>query len=355
MAVFPGAIASLRQLVNRAGAIYDAAKTKVFYAEDHNDLIDEVEAIEAVLGINPQGSYTSVVDRLDDISSLIPVKATGAEINTGTNDTKFATPKAIADSNVAFLSDIPTLPVKATGAEIITGSNDAKFATPLAIAQSFLGVVGAWVNEQATWTRTGNHTFTMSGDYTAVYLFGLKIRYKRAGGFEYGYVLSSSYAGGTTTVNLVPNTDFTMSAGTVTEPGYSYADDPVLFPHWFNYAPTGPTNCTKTGRFRIKGRSVEVWVGLAFTGAPSFATFPTIPVTASANNLASGGPCPNGWGGLLDSGTKNYVGTIYPYVAPSATNVQIYVNTTDAFQVSATIPITWANGDKLGVHFFYEA
>ncbi len=40
----------------------------------------------------------------------MPVKATGAEINTGTDDVKFATPKAIADSNIAFLSDIPTIP-----------------------------------------------------------------------------------------------------------------------------------------------------------------------------------------------------------------------------------------------------
>jgi hypothetical protein len=34
-------------------------------------------------------------------------KATGAEINTGTDDAKYITAKAITDSNVAFLSDIP--------------------------------------------------------------------------------------------------------------------------------------------------------------------------------------------------------------------------------------------------------
>jgi hypothetical protein len=32
----------------------------------------------------------------------VPVKATGAEINTGTDDAKFVTSKAIADSNIAF-------------------------------------------------------------------------------------------------------------------------------------------------------------------------------------------------------------------------------------------------------------
>lgn len=64
-------------------------------------------------------------------TSSLPVKATGAEINTGTNDTKFATPKAIADSNVAFIADIP---VKASSSDINTGTDDAKFATALALA-----------------------------------------------------------------------------------------------------------------------------------------------------------------------------------------------------------------------------
>lgn len=68
--------------------------------------------------------------------TITPVKATGAEINTGIDDAKFATAKAIADSDVAFLSDIPTLPVKASGSEINTGTDDAKFATAKAIADS---------------------------------------------------------------------------------------------------------------------------------------------------------------------------------------------------------------------------
>lgn len=66
----------------------------------------------------------------------IPVKATGAEINTGTDDAKFATPKAIADSNIAFLSDIPTVPSKATGTDVDTGTDDTKYLTVKAINDS---------------------------------------------------------------------------------------------------------------------------------------------------------------------------------------------------------------------------
>jgi hypothetical protein len=78
--------------------------------------------------------------------------ATGAEVDTGTNDTKFASPKALKDSHnvpsvvpstagkvmtsdgTDWISSTPaTVPVKATAAELDTGTDDAKFATALGI------------------------------------------------------------------------------------------------------------------------------------------------------------------------------------------------------------------------------
>lgn len=67
-------------------------------------------------------------------------KASGAEVDTGTDDAKFVTAKAIADSAVAITSDIP---VKATGAEVNTGTNDAKFVTAKAVADSNIISVAA--------------------------------------------------------------------------------------------------------------------------------------------------------------------------------------------------------------------
>lgn len=139
MSIFPGSIFSQRTIENVSGQTYDASKTTRLYAEDVTKLGDEVTSIETVLGANPQGAYATVLAWLTALASAvasIPTKATGAEINTGTNDTKFATPKAIADSDIAFLSDIPTLPVKATGSEVNTGTNDTKFVTPKAVADS---------------------------------------------------------------------------------------------------------------------------------------------------------------------------------------------------------------------------
>src|ERR1035437_10829457 len=58
----------------------------------------------------------------------------------------------------------PTIPVKATSAEINTGTDDAKFATPAAIAGSFIGVQGGW-------SPLGAATYTSSDAPTYVITF----------------------------------------------------------------------------------------------------------------------------------------------------------------------------------------
>lgn len=99
--------------------------------------------------------------------------------------------------------------------------------------------ITGWIPVTETWTRTGNHTFTVSGDLTTKYRKGTKILYQDGGGNEYGVVASSSHAAGTTTVNLFVNTDFAMAAATITDTYISYIESPQGFPEYFNYTPIG--------------------------------------------------------------------------------------------------------------------
>ena len=165
MASYPAGVYSPRTKANKSGVVYDAAQTKKIYAEDITKLDDEVVAIETELGANPKGIYASVAANLaalwSAISSFVTsfielsdapssytdqagkvvavnaeedglefitagggVKCTGAEINTGTDDAKFATPKAIADSDIAFLSDIPDL----ASHEALTNAHNIRYA-----------------------------------------------------------------------------------------------------------------------------------------------------------------------------------------------------------------------------------
>ena len=97
----------------------------------------------------------TVIGNTSNTNTGDEIVATGAEVDTGTDDVKYASAKALKDShNVAsvapstsgnvltsdgtdWTSATPdTVPVKATGAELNTGTDDAKFATAKALADS---------------------------------------------------------------------------------------------------------------------------------------------------------------------------------------------------------------------------
>lgn len=71
MTQYPTHYFSPRVVEDRNGVEYDADKTKVFFAKDHNDLANELVAVMGTLGLSPQGDYTTVGDRLDDIEAQI--------------------------------------------------------------------------------------------------------------------------------------------------------------------------------------------------------------------------------------------------------------------------------------------
>jgi hypothetical protein len=95
-----------------------------------------------------------------------------------------------------------------------------------------------WYEVSETWTRTGNHTFTVSGDLTERYRKGTKVRYKDGGAYEYGVIGASSFGGGVTTVALITNTSYAMAAATITATAVSYMEAPVGFPSKFDYTPS---------------------------------------------------------------------------------------------------------------------
>lgn len=109
----------LRGVEGTAQAHSAGAVVEILYtAYGHNRLIDALLEQH-----NQDGTHKDAL--------VTTLKSTGAEINTGTEDAKIVTPKAIADSGIAK--------AKASGVEIGTGTDDAKFATAKAIADSNLG------------------------------------------------------------------------------------------------------------------------------------------------------------------------------------------------------------------------
>lgn len=65
MSNYPGAIDEFRTVQNLPGILYESTDTTTVFAEDTNSHSDAISAIESTLGINPQGDYDTVADRLD--------------------------------------------------------------------------------------------------------------------------------------------------------------------------------------------------------------------------------------------------------------------------------------------------
>jgi hypothetical protein len=71
MAEYPLEIFEQRSIENLPGLTYDANKKKILFAEDIQALGDEITALEVSLGLSPQGTFESVVARLEDIEERL--------------------------------------------------------------------------------------------------------------------------------------------------------------------------------------------------------------------------------------------------------------------------------------------
>lgn len=174
MADYPSSIYSPRTMANRPGVEYDAEKTKVIFAEDFNLDRAEIVAIENTLGIDPQGEFTTVVDRLDDVDDRI-------DEFTETGGWK-------------TLDTIPTR----------LSADDPTFVLRFA------------------------------ADMTAILAVGQRIKFTQDGTTRYFIVtLVGSYAGGNTDVTVYGGTDYDVAdtgSYPITSPSYSREFAPFGFP-----------------------------------------------------------------------------------------------------------------------------
>lgn len=218
---------------------------------------------------NQNGTHKSAL-----VTSL---KASGAEVDTGTEDAKIVTPKAIADSNIAMIADIP---VKASGAEVTTGTDDGKFVTPKALADAGIAAGGGsgtdgWNDDtEHTWVYASASTFTIAGvDLTAIFQKGTRLRFKQGGGYKYAVVVASSFSTNTT-VTIAVNNDYTIANAAITDNYYSYAVRPQGYPSYFSYTPTltKPTGMTGTPSIQFSVfQIIGTWCHVKMMWSGSFA------------------------------------------------------------------------------------
>jgi len=187
--------------------------------------------------------------------------------------------------------------------------------------------LSGWAQIGVTWTRTGNNTFTVSGDVTGNYDYhpGTKVKVTDSGGVKYGVIEQTSYSSPNTTVTLIDNDDYDLASGTLSSPYVSHIEMPDGWPDWFNYTPsiTGQSSMTISGvtvnyaKWRVSGHTVHVVVRAVGTVGGTGATFFYIdlPVDFATSNfgtcaagVADGGSQVTGLGVFTGSTTPDSIG-----------------------------------------------
>ena len=190
-----------------------------------------------------------------------------------------------------------------------------------------------WLPIGAAATYVSATSFTIPGDYTAYFKIGTKFRCVNST-TKFGYVLSSSYAAPSTTVNLVPTTSFSLANAAITGIKISYASPPD-FPNLLTYTPTlsaqsgSFTNATVSGYFSITDRKchVEITIAIVTNGTASGVTA-SIPVVNGGGVAIFAGRENQTTGIMLQGICYNAIVNIFTYAGnnPNADNYTMYIN-----------------------------
>lgn len=208
-----------------------------------------------------------------------------------------------------------------------------------------------WNQVSDSWTYASANTITVPTGAASLYQKGDKIKITQT---TPKYFVVTAVAD--TLLTVYAGTDYTVANAAISAQAVSHQENPMLFPDYFSYTPTGisATNVTLTGRFRTSGKQCFCRIKAAFTGAITFTTMPSLPITASASIIGgTAATSTSGVGGYLDNGTANAPAGLVPSVVASATVVNV-AQASDGTAMSATVPITWANNDTMTLDFSYE-
>lgn len=120
--------------------------------------------------------------------------------------------------------------LKASGAEVTTGTEDAKIVTPKAIKDAGIvaNPIDGWVTA-GTFTYASadapTYTITVASGAAAIYNVGDRIKLTNS---TVKYFIVTAVAD--TTLTVYGGTDYTLSGGAITAPFYSHSKSPLGFP-----------------------------------------------------------------------------------------------------------------------------
>lgn len=223
-------------------------------------------------------------------------------------------------------------------------------------------VTWGWSIRSETWTRTGNWQFYVPGDMTTTYRKGGKVHWAENGVGRLGVISSTSYSGGVTYCNMIPNVWYPMTMNPTGSTLLSYEQNPSAFPSYFQWTPTvaaGLTvgNGTLYGEWMVvDGNMIDGFVSFNLPASPSGIAVGDVNITPP---VALGSGIPGyytlGEAAMVDYGVGLYMGEVI--ASGGALNMRC-INAAGTYAVwtytSATVPFTWGANDFFVMRFKYR-
>ena len=217
-----------------------------------SNLIDCIRGVEGTAQAWTGGTVVEVLHTASNINELIDgilaehnqdgthkdtlvtsLKATGAEITTGTEDAKIVTPKALADAGLvkdtdgtlAANSDSKIASQKAVKTYVDSGT--VTMTNKTLTSPVFNGNVDGWISANETWTYASATTITVPSGAVSKYNKGDKFKVTSNGSILQGYIVGIADT-------LLTVAGDTLTNYTFTNNYYSHASSPLGFPTHFS-------------------------------------------------------------------------------------------------------------------------